>query len=150
MRLIEKSFRRNIDTQKTWALYSLINSKSIQMQESREYFMEQMMSLLLIQFDEQNRKVPRESYFVQYGKDQMAVSNSWDCATKSAVDHFDPHGQSICCWCCVSECKPLWLWIFDLSQERAGPVEKYTVRWCAFICLMNTQTLSMQVHDHNE
>lgn len=97
MRLIEKSFRRNIDTQKTWALYSLINSKSIQMQESREYFMEQMMSLLLIQFDEQNRKVPRESYFVQYGKDQMAVSNSWDCATKSAVDHFDPHGQSICC-----------------------------------------------------
>jgi hypothetical protein len=43
--------------------------------------MEQMMGLLLIQFDERNRKNsperPRESYFVQYGKDQMAASNSW-------------------------------------------------------------------------
>lgn len=87
------------------------------------------MSLLLIRFDERNGKVPRESYFVQYGKDQMAVSKSRDCATKSAVDHFDPHGQSICCWCCVSECKPLWLWIFDLSEERAGPVERYTQKY---------------------
>jgi hypothetical protein len=50
-------------------------------------------------------------------------------ATKSAVDHFDSHGQSICCWCCVSECKPLWLWIFDLSQQGAGPVEKYTQKY---------------------
>jgi hypothetical protein len=73
-----KLLRRKSIHNKTWALQSIVNPLKFR---SREYFMEQMMGLLLIQFDERNRKNsperPRESYFVQYGKDQMAASNSW-------------------------------------------------------------------------
>ncbi len=63
----------------------------------------------------------------------MAVSNSWDCATKSAVDHFDPHGQSInlllmLCFG-VQATLTLNLWSFTRASRTGGKVHSTVMRF---------------------
>ncbi len=107
---------------------SSINRKSIQFQEVPRMFYRTDDEPTVDSVWRTESKGPEGELLRSIWQRSNGCLERFDCATKSAVDHFDPHGQSICC-CCFSECKPLWLWIFDLSEERAGPVEKYKQKY---------------------